>query len=118
MSGLDMIVPQLAGLDPIEREQLLMVLTSGGEGNTASVAYRSEFPSIVTTPDVCGGAARIVRTRIPVWTLEGMRRLKISESEILRNYPTLSATDLVQAWAYVAKHREEIDEALRANDEA
>ena len=33
------------------------------------------WPGIEKTPGVCGGAACIVRTRIPVWVLENYRRL-------------------------------------------
>lgn len=72
---------------------------------------------IVSTPDVCGGVARIIRTRIPVWTLERMRQLGVSEADILKSYPSLRAVDLVQAWAYVDTHREEIEKQIRENEE-
>lgn len=75
------------------------------------------FPNIVATPGVCGGVARIIRTRIPVWLLERMRQLAVSETEILRSYPTLCAVDLVQAWSYVDSHREEIERQIRENEE-
>ncbi len=52
------------------------------------------FPGIDSTPDVLGGAARIVRTRIPVWTLVQARRLGVSEADLLRSYPMLRAEDL------------------------
>lgn len=74
-------------------------------------------PSIVATPGVCGGVPRIIRTRIPVWTLERMRQLGVSEADILRSYPTLKAVDLVQAWAYVDGHREAIEQQIRENEE-
>ncbi|WP_367268164.1 DUF433 domain-containing protein [uncultured Thiohalocapsa sp.] len=45
-------------------------------------------PGIEKTTGVCGGAARILRTRIPVWVLEQARRLGTSEADILRCYPT------------------------------
>ena len=32
------------------------------------------FPGVESTPGVCGGEPCIVRTRIPVWVLEQMRR--------------------------------------------
>jgi Protein of unknown function (DUF433) len=32
------------------------------------------FPGIEARPEVCGGEACIVRTRIPVWLLENARR--------------------------------------------
>ena len=79
---------------------------------------RPHFGGIENDPAVCGGEPRIVRTRIPVWTLEQMRRLGISEAEILRSYPALRAEDLVNAWNYVAGHQAEIDAQIRDNEEA
>ena len=76
------------------------------------------FPGIDSTPGVCGGEPCIVRTRIPVWVLEQARRLGVSEADLLRSYPTLRADDLANAWAYVRLHREEIDQQIRANEEA
>jgi uncharacterized protein (DUF433 family) len=74
-------------------------------------------PAIVATPGVCGGAARIIRTRVAVWTLERMRQLGLSEADILRSFPSLRAVDLVQAWAYVDEHRAEIQRLIEANEE-
>jgi uncharacterized protein (DUF433 family) len=76
------------------------------------------FPGIDSTPAVCGGEPCIVRTRIPVWALEQLRRLGTSEDELLRSYPTLRAEDLVNAWAYVRSHRAEIEEEIRENENA
>ena len=67
---------------------------------------------------VAGGAACIVRTRIPVWTLEGYHRLGWSDERILANFPTLRASDLLNAWAYVSDHPQEIQEAISANESA
>ena len=75
-----------------------------------------ESPSIVATPGVCGGAACLIRTRIPVWTIERMRQLGVSEIDILRSYPNLKARDLVEAWAYVTRHKNEIEKAIRENE--
>jgi uncharacterized protein (DUF433 family) len=69
------------------------------------------WPGIEKTPGVMGGDACIVRTRIPVWALEGYRRLGWSENEILENFPTLRSADLIQAWAYVATNPEDIETA-------
>ncbi|MDX2270552.1 MAG: DUF433 domain-containing protein [Cyanobacteriota bacterium] len=79
--------------------------------------HAQEHPSIVATPSVCGGAARFIRTQIPVWTVERMRQLGASEIDILRSYPTLRAVDLVQAWSYAARHRIEIEKEIRENEE-
>ena len=76
------------------------------------------FPGVESTPGVCGGEPRIVRTRIPVWILEQMRRQGVIEADILRSYPTLRAEDLAAAWAYVRVHRSEIEQQIRENEEA
>ena len=75
-------------------------------------------PGIESTPGVCGGEPRIVRTRITVWILEQARRLGTSEAEILQAYPALRAEDLTNAWAYVRSHQQEIEEQIRANEDA
>ena len=75
-----------------------------------------DFPGIESNPQVCGGAACVVRTRIPVWVLENARRLGTSEADLLRDYPTLTAQDLANAWAYVRSHREEIEQAITENE--
>jgi uncharacterized protein (DUF433 family) len=75
-----------------------------------------DFPSVVSTPGVCGGSPRMVRTRIPVWLLHRMRQHEFSEAKILECYPTLTAGDLVQAWGYVAAHRAEIEEEIEENE--
>ena len=76
------------------------------------------WTAIDKNPGVSGGDAVIVRTRIPGWALEGYRRLGWRETEILENFPSLRASDLVQAWAYIAAHRAENELALHANEEA
>ena len=76
------------------------------------------FPGIDSRPDVCGGDACIVRTRIPVWLLEQARRLGLSEQALLAAYPSLRAEDLVNAWAYAKAHTTEIDGQIRENEAA
>ena len=57
-------------------------------------------------------------TRIQVWLLEQSRRLGMSEADLLGNYPTLRAEDLVNAWAYVQANRQEIEAQIRDNEAA
>ena len=76
------------------------------------------WPGIEKTPGVQGGDACIVRTRIPVWTLEAYHRLGWDNEQILANFPTLRAPDLMYAWLYVDANREEIEQALREQEEA
>lgn len=66
---------------------------------------------------VCGGAARVRNTRIPVWLLEAYRRDGLSEEEMLDAYPTLTEEDLVRAFAYAAAYPDEIERAIRENEE-
>jgi uncharacterized protein (DUF433 family) len=73
---------------------------------------------IETTPDVCGGDARISGTRIVVSTLEHYRRLGQSEAQILVAFPSLRAADLVNAWSYVATYTAEIEREIRESEEA
>jgi uncharacterized protein (DUF433 family) len=68
-------------------------------------------------PDRCGGDACIRETRIPVWVLVNFRRLGGSDSDLLRDYPSLTLADLEAAWAYSATHAEEIERAIRENEE-
>ena len=75
------------------------------------------FAGIESAPNVCGGAACIVRTRIPVRVLENARRQGVTESELLQDYPALTAQDLANAWAYVRSHREEIEREIIENEE-
>jgi uncharacterized protein (DUF433 family) len=74
------------------------------------------FPGIESRPGVCGGEPCVVRTRMPVWVLEQARRLGTSEAELLRVYPSLRAEDLVNAWAFVRSHRDEITRQIEANE--
>ena len=74
------------------------------------------FPGVESTPDVCGGEPRLVRTRIPVWVLARARQLGISEAELLRSYPTLRAEDLANAWAYYRLHHDVIDRQILENE--
>lgn len=73
---------------------------------------------ITKTPGVCGGDACIRGHRIPVWGLVSYRRLGgSSDAELLRAYPTLTLADLEAAWQYAAAHPDEIDQAIRENEE-
>ena len=67
----------LAQMRPAEKAELLQWLVRDlGEA----------FPGIESLPGVAGGDPCIVRTRIPVWLLEQVRRLGTSEADILKSY--------------------------------
>ena len=72
-------------------------------------------PGIDFQDNVCGGSARIIRTRIPVWLLESLRRGGKTDAELLAAYPSLHAEDLANAWSYARSHREEMDREIAAN---
>ena len=76
-----------------------------------------EFEGIQKTPNVCGGAACIRQTRIPVWLLENARRQGITEIELLQDYTLLTAKDLANAWDYVSFHKAEIEQNIADNEE-
>ena len=73
---------------------------------------------ISKTPGVCGGDACIRKTRHTVWGLVEWRKLELSDAEILERHPDLTPADLEVAWKYDEQHREEIDQAIRENEEA
>jgi uncharacterized protein (DUF433 family) len=99
----------LAAMTPADKAEVVERLTPDIVG---------VWPGIERTQGVCGGAACIVRTRIPVWILENLRRLGSTDAQLLASYPTLRAADLVHAWAYADAHRAEIDEASAENEAA
>ncbi|MEN8219215.1 MAG: DUF433 domain-containing protein [Pseudomonadota bacterium] len=69
------------------------------------------------TTGVCGGNACIRNTRIPVWTLVSLRSQGATDNELFEDYPSLSQTDLDAAWAYYQHHKDEIDQAIAAQDD-
>ena len=83
---------------------LTKTLSTGGKG-------------ITKAPGVCGGEACITGTRIAVWLLVEAQQLGISESQLLQDYPHITAADLVNAWAYADAYPEEITAAIRINNE-
>ncbi len=109
MASLEELEEIIGGLSRSEKAQVLQWIARD-LGET--------FPGIDSAPDVLGGSARIVRTRIPIWTLVQARRLGVSEADLLRSYPTLRAEDLANAWAYARLHRDEIDQEIAENETA
>jgi uncharacterized protein (DUF433 family) len=73
---------------------------------------------IEKTPDVCGGEACIRNTRHTVSGLVAWKRLGLTDERILTHHPDLTRADLEAAWDYYDHHRDEIDQALREDDEA
>ncbi len=65
---------------------------------------------------VCGGHARIRRTRIPVWTLVEYRNLGATVRDLLSAYSSLDSDDLRAAWEHELRHKAEIEEAIASQD--
>lgn len=75
-------------------------------------------PRIVTTPDTCGGRARIDGTRLPVWLLVLQQRNGATQPDLLRSYPDLTPAALDAAWDYYRRHAPEIDRDIWWQDTA
>jgi uncharacterized protein (DUF433 family) len=69
-------------------------------------------------PDVCCGEARIRYTRHTVAGLVQWRRLGLTDSRILEHHPDLTEADLEAAWSYNHQYAEEIDRAIRQDEES
>ncbi|MBW4573494.1 MAG: DUF433 domain-containing protein [Tolypothrix carrinoi HA7290-LM1] len=100
---------QLLALNLTEKAEAIQILTK-------SLSNGSQ--GITKTPGVCGGDACVANTRLPIWLFVSLRRQGTTDAELLEFYPYLSAADLVNVWAYADAHSEEIETALREQDEA
>lgn len=99
--------PQLLALSDNEKARVVHLLSQG---------KTSPIQGIEKMPGVCGGSACIARTRITVWGLVESRRIGYSEADLLTSYPTLSATNLANAWAYAAAFADEIEAEIAENN--
>jgi len=100
---------QLLALSQDEKTRAIQILAQ---------SLGNPWRGIQKTLGVCGGDACIGLTRIPVWVLVNARNIGISEEQLLRDYPTLLASDLANAWFYASMYPEEITLAIRENEEA
>ena len=104
-----------AAPEPVQAEVLDFVLFVKARAGATS---DSAFERIQRTPGISGGEACIGMTRIAVWMLEEARRAGVGDLELLKDYPGISVFDLEAAWQYVDTHREEIEQAIRLNQQA
>jgi uncharacterized protein (DUF433 family) len=98
---------QLLALSDNEKVQIVQLL---------SQPQTSLIQGIEKTPGVCGGSACVAGTRITVWGLVESRRIGYSEADLLTSYPTLSATNLANAWAYATAFSDEIEAEIAENN--
>jgi uncharacterized protein (DUF433 family) len=109
MTALKKVQALLPEMSPAEKAQVLQWIARDLGG---------AFPGIESTPGVSGGEPCIVRTRIPVWLLVQARKLGASEADLLESYPSLTAEDLTNAWAYYRAHQGEIEQQIIEHETA
>jgi uncharacterized protein (DUF433 family) len=100
---------QLLSLTPAEKAQAIQILAQ---------SLANTWQGISKTPGVMGGEACIRQTRIPVWLMVSYRDQGASDAHILQGHPELCAKDLVNAWAYAEAFSDEIEAAIKKQDEA
>jgi uncharacterized protein (DUF433 family) len=100
---------QLLSLNPEEKMQVIQLLAQSLGG---------KWQGIEKIPKFCGGEACIAKTRIPVWVLVESRHLGYSDADFLTSYPTITATDLANAWLYAESHINEIELVIKRNEVA
>jgi uncharacterized protein (DUF433 family) len=76
---------------------------------------RSSDTHVIRKRGVCGGVAIVAGTRIPVWVLIQAKRLGLSDSDLLLDYPQLSKAQLSAAWRYADANPEEIELQIAKN---
>lgn len=106
-------------LQDLERQ--LLALPAADKASAIQLLTQSlgnPWRSIEKTPGVCGGSACIASTRIPVWGLVEACRAGYSDADLLASYPTLTASDIANAWIYAAAYADEIEAAIQANEAA
>lgn len=71
---------------------------------------------IEKAPGVCGGRARVRKSRIAVWHLVEMRQHGLTDTDILVSYPeALTQDDLEMSWRYYTDNKAEIVDDVRQN---
>jgi uncharacterized protein (DUF433 family) len=100
---------QLLSLSPAEKAQAIQLLVASLSGT---------WIGIEKMPGVMGGDACIRQTRIPVWLLISLRQQGAAESDLLEDYPSLTASDLANAWLYADSYPNEISAAIQRQEVA
>ncbi len=72
---------------------------------------------IEASPGICGGRARIAGTRVPVHRVARYHRLGYSPEEMLSLLNSLSLPQIYAALAYALANPDEIQSALREEDD-
>jgi uncharacterized protein (DUF433 family) len=75
-------------------------------------------PYIVSTPDTCGGSARIDGTRFPVRSVVVyILRQGMTPEEMVETWDHLSLAAIYDALSYYYDHKDEIDRDIELNSE-
>jgi uncharacterized protein (DUF433 family) len=98
----------LRSLSPDEQVTAIQILVEAIENKSRGIAK---------VPAVMGGEACVRGTRIPVWLLVSYRNQGMTDGDILKGYPDLSAADLCCVWAYSNAYDAEIMAAIRDQNE-
>jgi uncharacterized protein (DUF433 family) len=104
---------------PKELNPQLLALSDNEKAQAAQLPSQDKtsiIRGIEKTPGVCGGNACVAGTRITVWGLVESRRVGYSEDDLLISYPTISAANLANAWAYAAAFPDEIEDEIEENN--
>jgi uncharacterized protein (DUF433 family) len=104
-----------------ELEPQLLALSDDDKAKVVQLLTQRNVPlgrGIEKTPQVCGGSACIADTRITVWGLVEAKQIGYTEADLLISYPSLSATDLANAWVYAAAFPQEIELEIKENNDA
>ena len=73
---------------------------------------------IEKNPGVCGGEACVRTTRHTVHGLVQWKKLGLADERILQHHRDRTHADLEAAWEYYKGHHDEIERAIRADEEA
>jgi uncharacterized protein (DUF433 family) len=99
----------------------MLLLPKGDKARLLSVIALEiidSHPGIDIREGICGGSARIIRTRLPIWLLESSRRAGNTDPQLLSAYPYLTAENLANAWNYARSHREQMNREIAGNGDA
>lgn len=99
----------MLALSAIEKAEAIQILTR---------TWSDRLWGITKTPGVMGGDACIGNTRLPVWLFVSLRQQGASDAQLFEAYPSLTAADLVNVWAYADAYPDEIETALEEQEAA
>ncbi len=118
MSGLFcVIVNIMSSVDVLKQTEMAIAGMSERDRKRLFEKFaRDATTGIEKNAGVMGGVACIRQTRIPVWLLYRARQLGLSEGDLLKSYPGLTAEDLVNAWDYATSNLDEIESQIQANE--